>query len=160
MARATFTVHNENIAGLAVDTNETLEMFGGIGGLGSSSSLVHGIYDGTTMIESSTFNQFSFIIKISNCGRLGQIQYIVLYVSPMWVAKEIMLLCIIGNILRSILKEHVEGFPCGNAGRPEHFQVEGRTKIFLVTASQGTTMGSDTLKSASLQGRGKGLRRT
>ena len=82
----------------------------------------------------------------------------VLCASPMWVAKEIVLLCIIGNNLGSILKERVEGFPCGIASSPEYFQVEGRTKILLVTASQWTSVGSDMLKSVSLQGRGKGLR--
>ena len=90
---ATFMVHNENTAGLAIDTNKTSETFGGVGGLGSSSSLVHGIYDGTVMIKSSTINEFSFVVKIHNCGRLGWIQYTVMCVFPMWVAKDIVLFC-------------------------------------------------------------------
>ena len=79
---------------------------------------------------------------------------------PMWVAKEIMLACIIGNISRGILKECVKRFPGGNTSGPKYLQIEGRAEILLVAASQWANMCSDTFKGVLLGRRGKGLRRT
>ena len=72
--------------------------------------------------------------------------------------KEIMLSCTIGNILRSILEESGEWFPSGNTSRPEHFQIEHRTKILLMATSQWASMCSDTFEGASLQRWGKSWR--
>ena len=72
----TFAVGDEDIACLTVQTNESSEPFGGVGGFGSSSSLIHGVNDGTVIAEGSTINKFSFVIQIRNCSRCGQVQYI------------------------------------------------------------------------------------
>ena len=148
---ATLTICNENVTGFSVDANEASETLGGIGSFGSGSSLIHGVNDGTIMIESSTINEFSFVIEICNCCGLGWIQYIILCMLPMWVTKKIMLLCMTGNVLRSILEEPVERFPCRDTGGPEYFQIESRTKILLMAASQWASVGSDTFKGVSLQ---------
>ena len=108
---ATFTVSDENIACLTIQTNESTETFGGIGGFGSSSSLIHGVNDSTVIVEGSTINEFGFVIQIRNCSGVGRVQYIFLHMFPMWVAKKIMLACIIGNVLRSVLEERIKRFP-------------------------------------------------
>ena len=115
MPCATLIICNENVTSFSIDANETSETFSGIGVFGGSSSLVHGFNDGTVIIKSSTINEFSFNVKICNCCRLGWIQRIILCMFPMRVAEEIMLSCIISNILRGILEECVKQFPCGNA---------------------------------------------
>ena len=120
-----FAICDEDATCFTIDTNKTSETFSGIGSFGSRSSLIHGVNDGAIMIKGSTINEFSFITKICNCGGLGRIQCAVLCMFPMGVAKEIVLPCMISNILGSILKERVNGFSCGNTGGPEHFQVKG-----------------------------------
>ena len=79
---ATFMIHDENMTCFTIDANKMLEMFSGIGSCGSS-SLIHGVNDGTVMIKSGTINEFSFIINICNHGGLGQIQCVVLCMLPM-----------------------------------------------------------------------------
>ena len=68
---ATFTVSDKNIACLTIQTNKSSKTFGGVGGLGSSSSMIHGVNDSTIIIESSTINEFSFVIQICNGSRHG-----------------------------------------------------------------------------------------
>ena len=80
---------------------------------------------------SSVSSSKSAIAVDSDAG----VQCVVLYTFPVWVAKEIMLASIIGNILRGILKECVKRFPGGNTSGPEYLQIEGRAEILLVAAS-------------------------
>ena len=148
---ATLTICDENVTSFAIDTNEMSKAFGGIGSFCGSSSLIHGFNDGVIRVESGAINEFSFVVNICNGCRLGQIQCAVLCMFPMQIAMEIMLSCIIRNILRGILEESVKWFPCENTSRPEHFQIESRTKISLVVTSQWASMCSDAFEGASLQ---------